>query len=275
MPSDTPTRPSLDPEPQPTAPAVAAKARTRIFVPGPLTVGCDVAVPAEAVHHLRAVLRARPGDRVRLFNAESGEVLGVLTGIGKTTASARIDAALRGPRGGGGPDLWLAFAPIKKTAMDVLVEKAVELGVTRLMPILTRYTDSQRVRTDRLAAQTAGAVAQSERLDLVPLAEPVVLDRLLTDWPDDRPLLAAVESGPAIPLVDAAAALPRPLRAGLLIGPEGGFAPSEVDLLHRARKVRCVGLGPRVLRAETAALAACAILQAVAGDLADRPPHRE
>lgn len=270
-----PTRPAPACGPEPAAPAPGAKARTRVFVPGPLTAGNDVRLPAEAVHHLRTVLRARPGDRIRLFNAGAGEMLGVLTDIGKATAAVRIEAMLRSPPEGSGPDLWLAFAPLKKTAMDVLAEKAVELGVTRLMPVLTRYTDTQRVRTDRLTAHAAGAVVQSERLDAVPVAEPVTLHRLLDDWPDDRPLLAAVESGPASPLASAAAAVPRPLRAGLLIGPEGGFAPPEVDLLRRARKVRCVGLGPRVLRAETAALAACAILQAVAGDLADRPPHRE
>lgn len=256
--------------------AIAArKARTRIAVSGRFDIGSDIVLPKAAAHHVRTVLRARLGDRVRIFNTDAGEALATLTALGKATTTVQVEHMLRPPAGEDRPDLWLAFAPIKRTALDFLIEKAVELGVTRLLPVLTRYTDAQKVRLDRLDAHASAATAQCERLDTVPVTAPVDLDKLLSTWPEDRPLLVAVESGAVEPLAVAAGDLPRPLKAGLLIGPEGGFAPAEVDLIRRARTVRAVGLGPRVLRSETAALTACAILQAVAGDFDRRPPYRE
>jgi 16S rRNA (uracil1498-N3)-methyltransferase len=160
------------------------------------------------------------------------------------------------------PDLWLAFAPIKKTPADYLVQKAAELGVRALLPVFTRRTIVTRVNSERMRANAVEAAEQSGRLSVPTVAEPVSFDRLLTDWPKQRRLYFCDEGGEAAPL----AAVARPGPAAILTGPEGGFDPSERAALRALDFVVPVTLGPRILRADTAALAALAIWQSVAGD---------
>jgi 16S rRNA (uracil1498-N3)-methyltransferase len=161
-------------------------------------------------------------------------------------------------------DLWLLFAPIKRTRLDWLVEKATELGAAALLPVVTARAQSERLNEERLHAIAVSAAEQSERLSVPEIRAAVPLGRLLSDWPAERRLIVCDESGAGIPIADAVAGRAAP--AAILAGPEGGFTETELDALGKLSIVTRIGLGPRVLRAETAALAALAVYQAVAGD---------
>jgi len=244
--------------------------RTRLFVDAPLREGLAVALAGAQAHHLRGVLRLTPGAGLRLFNPRDGEWLARLDTLTKAGASALAERQLRPPTPT--PDLWLCFAPVKKDAIDAVVEKGTELGAAVLQPVFTRFTDVQRVNLERLRAHAVAAAEQCERLDVPEVRDPVGLDALLAGWPAGRSLLVCAEAGEARPIAEVAAESAGP--AALLVGPEGGFAPAELDDLGRHEFVRPVGLGPRILRADTAAIAALAAWQMLAGDGRGRPPHR-
>ena len=163
------------------------------------------------------------------------------------------------------PDLWLVFAPIKRARLDWLVEKATELGTSALLPVWTARTQVERINLERLRAHAIEAAEQSERLSVPELRPPDTLERLLADWPLHRRLIVGDESGAGKPVNDVFRRL-SPGPAALLVGPEGGFDQTELDAFGKLSFVTRVGLGPRVLRAETAALAALAVFQAIAGD---------
>ncbi len=225
----------------------------RLFVPVPLAAGTAVeATPAQA-HYLAGVMRRAPGDPVRLFNGRDGEWQARIETLRRGAALLRVGALIR-PQAAG-PDLWLVFALLKRDPTDLLVRQSTELGVGAFWPVLTARTNAARTNPDRLAAIAAEAAEQSERLTVPVLHELRPLPALLDAWPADRPLFAAVERSGAAPPPAAA-------RAGLLIGPEGGFTEAELDLLRGCPFVTPVGLGPNVLRAETAALVGLALLQA-------------
>ena len=241
-------------------------ARHRLYVNASLGAGQAVSLSRNHAHYLVNVLRMGQGDAVLLFNGQDGEWLARLDGVSKRAATATLEHQTRPQTTG--PDLWLLFAPLKKSATDFLVEKAVELGASRLAPVITRYTNSTRVRTDRLAAQVAEAAEQCERLTVPDVAGPRPLDQLLADWPADRALYFANEhlTGGA-PL--AALAENAPDRyAAILIGPEGGFSASEAGNITALAATRPVWLGPRILRADTAAVALLTLWQASRGDWA-------
>lgn len=248
----------------------------RLHVDGALTSGVPVFAGPGPAHYLRSVLRLGADAQVRLFNGRDGEWLARLGPVTKSRAELMPIRPLRPQTGS--PDLWLAFAPVKKAAIDAIVEKATELGAARLLPVLTERTDVARVNLERLRAHAVEAAEQCERLEVPELAEPVALPKLLAGWPEGRPLIVCAEAGSARPLATVIGGLVRdgspPGPAGLLIGPEGGFAQSELDALRDLPFVHPAGLGPRVLRADTAAVAALALWQGLAGDAADRPPHR-
>jgi len=247
--------------------------RTRLHHDAPLAIGQAATLDRDRAHYLRNVLRLAPGDRVALFNARDGEVAAEIESLSKREASLRPVARTRDPMPPVGADLWLLFAPVKKAAIDMIVEKATELGVTRVVPVMTRHTDVQRVNCGRLSATAREAAEQCERLDVPAVDPPARLEAVLADWPTDRVLAVCAESGEAAPVAEAARALAgRP--AALLTGPEGGFADAELDLLRQLPFVRPVGLGPRVLRAETAVLAAIAVWQALGPEAELRPPGR-
>jgi 16S rRNA (uracil1498-N3)-methyltransferase len=163
------------------------------------------------------------------------------------------------------PDLWLLFAPIKRGRIDWLVEKATELGASALLPVWTTRTQPERLNLERLRAHAIEAAEQSERLSVPELRSPEALGRVLAAWPAERRLIVCDESGAGEPIGAVAARLPVGPMA-LLVGPEGGFDQTELDALGKLSFVSRVGLGPRVLRAETAALAVLAVYQATAGD---------
>ncbi len=165
------------------------------------------------------------------------------------------------------PDLWLCFAPIKRARIDLIAEKATELGVSRLVPVLTQRTNVARVNTERLAAHAREAAEQSERLSVPEVADPVRLEALIASFPAGRALILCDETGTAPPVAESLRALgSAAVNAAILIGPEGGFAPDELDALGKLPIVTRIGLGPRVLRADTAALAVLAVFQALVGD---------
>jgi 16S rRNA (uracil1498-N3)-methyltransferase len=243
---------------------------TRLYVQAPLAPGLAVELAADQAHYLRAVLRLGRGDAVALFNGGDGEWLARIDDLGRNRATLNVERQTREQRPE--PDLWLAFAPIKRARIDFTAQKATELGASLLWPVMTRRTMVDRVNTDRLRANAVEAAEQSDRLTVPEVRQPVSLERMIEAWPPERALILCDETGGgagiADALLDAGGAVRGP--AGFVIGPEGGFAEEELDRLRKLPFVTPVALGPRLLRADTAALAALAVWQAVAGDWTTR-----
>ncbi len=248
----------------------------RLFVTAAPRPGVEIAAAAEQAHYLATVLRRASGDMVRLFDGLDGEWLARLTVARRDKVILTVVERLREQRPEAGP--WLLFAPLKRDATDLVVRQAVELGVSRILPVITERTNAARVNTERLRAIAIEAAEQSERLTVPIVDPPARLDAVLAAWPADRRLFAALErswdaeAGGTRPDHDRAGAGPLTQhRAGsapdatvrhaaLLIGPEGGFTTAEREMLLRARFVTPISLGPYVLRAETAAVAGLALL---------------
>jgi len=256
---------------------------TRLYVEDDLREGRTLGLDHARAHFLRSVLRLARGAVLAVFNERDGEWRARIDGLGKGWASLVVEARRRPPAPE--PDLWLVFAPIKRARLDFMVEKATELGVSVLQPVFTRHTDVGRVNTERLAANAREAAEQCERLSVPEVRAPLDFDALLADWPSTRRVLLCAETGEARPVAEAlaeiaagagrqAGAVTTPLPWAVMTGPEGGFHVSELDALRKLPFVSAVGLGPRVLRADTAALAALACWQAWLGDGDLRPPER-
>jgi 16S rRNA (uracil1498-N3)-methyltransferase len=238
----------------PATPAWPPHSLPRLFVDETLADGAGVTVDG---NYLAAVLRLGPGDRVKLFDDRTGEWLAEIVEAGKKRVILRVGARLKEREEV--PDLWLLFAPVKRGRIDWLVEKATELGVKRLLPVVTRRTVVDRLNRERLRAHAVEAAEQCERTALPELVEPRKLDAALKSWPEDRRLWVADEAGG-----EPFAPLPGP--AAILIGPEGGFTDEERLAIRALPQARPVSLGPRILRADTAALAAIALWMGAAGD---------
>lgn len=252
----------------------------RLFVHDTLAAGARFAADPRVLHYLMNVLRRGEGDPLRLFNGRDGEFSGRIAEAGKRRMTLEVLQRTRAQEPVA--DLWLCFAPLKKDAVDFLVEKGTELGVDRFLPVLTAHTVNSRVNQTRLTAVATEAAEQCGRLSVPELAEPVTLEALRTSWPRGRRLLVCAEAGLATPIAEALLAPKDPAlttdvsaanRYAILCGPEGGFQHDELDRLRKLDFVTAVGLGPRILRAETAALAALAAFQAIRGDGAKRPPQ--
>lgn len=239
--------------------------RTRLHVAEDLGPGARVALSLAQAHYLKNVLRLAPGAAVALFNGRDGEWTARVDGFGKGGGAATAETRLREQETPA--DLWLVFAPIKRARLDFLVEKATELGADVLQPVLTERTQVERVNLDRMRANAMEAAEQTERLSVPVLREPQPLDAVISSWPEGRRLLLCDESGSSPPISEALSR-EQPGPWAVLTGPEGGFAERELDALRKLPFVCPVGLGPRVLRADTAALAALAVLQALRGDWA-------
>lgn len=243
----------------PATPAWPPASTPRLFVDLPLGPDAAPMIDGSAAHYLLNVMRLKAGDPILLFDNRSGEWLGVVDEAAKRSLTVRIERQTRAIEQV--PDLWLCFAPVKKARLDWIIEKATELGIARLQPVITERTIVERVKRERLEAQIIEACEQCGRTALPTLADPVKLPQLLRDWPAGRALLFADEAGGA-PL--AAADAPAP--AAILVGPEGGFTASERAMLLECPAVRRIALGPRILRAETAAIAATSLWMARYGD---------
>lgn len=238
----------------------------RLYLPttGPnnaLTEGAQLKLPAETAHYLTQVLRLGVGAEVRAFNAEAGEWTCTVALIGKRGVSLNCQTRLRPPQAV--PQLTLLFAPLKRTTTDWLVEKATELGATHLQPVFTQRTVAETVRLDRLVSIAREAAEQCERLDVPTIAAPARLDQVISRWPETAPLFMADETQdaratPMLAALDKAGSGPH----AVLIGPEGGFTPAERTYLHQVPGLVPVSLGPFILRAETAAAAALALMVA-------------
>ena len=243
----------------PATPAWPPKSLPRLFVEATLSDGAAVTLDGPQANYLGNVLRLGVGGQVLLFDGASGEWIATVAQM--TRKSMQLTVERRTKAVEAVPDLWLAFAPVKRTQLDWLVEKATELGVARLIPVVTRRTVVERIKGERLRSIAVEAAEQCGRTMLPVIDELVALERLLKDRDSGRMLYFADETG-GEPMVTAFESGP-----GLILtGPEGGFTPEERELIRAAVGVKPISLGPRILRAETAALAAVAGWMAFAGD---------
>lgn len=241
----------------------------RIYVDVPLSDGATIALEAAQTNYLINVLRARAGDAVLVFNGHDGEWQALLEEAGKRRRTLAVKARVR-PQPVG-PNLHYLFAPLKHARLDYMVQKAVEMGASRLQPVLTRHVQVARINLDRMRSNAIEAAQQCGILTLPQIDAPLPLDRVIAVREPGRLLVFCDEDAPVQDPI-AALAKARPTQAmeappvAVLIGPEGGFAPDERAALARLPNVVRLALGPRILRADTAAVAALALMQAVLGD---------
>ena len=236
--------------------------KIRVYVDAALSAGQELDLRAHA-NYLANVMRLSTGDQIAMFNGRDGEWACTLSVVGKRQVTAicqHVSSPQRMP-----PDLWLCFAPIKKARTDFIVEKAAELGAARLQPVFTQYTNSERLRVDRLQAHAIEAAEQCGGTFVPPVLEPVKLAHLLDQWPSGRGLVFCDESLEAQPIHNALQSQPEG-PWGVLIGPEGGFSPQEAEAIRAHPATVPVTLGPRILRADTAAVAALTAWQIQLGD---------
>jgi 16S rRNA (uracil1498-N3)-methyltransferase len=235
----------------------------RLFIPHDLAPGAELALDPAQSRYLAAVMRQAVGDEVALFNGRDGEWRAKISAVTKRAVALRVEALAR-PQAAG-PDLDLVVALVKRGRLETIVEKAAELGARRVRLVATERTNADRARVERLSAIATEAAEQTGRLDVPEIFEPVKLDRLIADWPEGRRLLFCDEAGDAKPILETLKDEPTGPWA-ILIGPEGGFSPRERQRLRALPNVTPASLGPRILRADTAAISALTLWQAALGD---------
>ncbi len=227
----------------------------RLFIDQPLNVGRTVALPENQIHYLRNVLRVQTGAELFVFNGRDGEFAAVLSSLGKRDAEIQICRQLRGQ-----PerrDVRLYFSPLKRDCTELVVEKATELGATTIVPVITQYTAMKRVNTERLRAVALEACEQCRRLDVPEIGDPVTLPELLAAQDETKPLLIHLdETGRGNKAAELFAGLDG---AAFLTGPEGGFSDAERSMIAQTPHTAGLDLGERILRAETASIAALAL----------------
>lgn len=247
--------------PSPRTPEWPPRSAPRLFVPGPLVAGEPVVLGGNQAHYLNRVMRAKDGDIVILCDNITGEWAASVLSTGKREVVLEVSEFLR-PREDV-PDFWLCAALLKKDRFDIVLEKATELGAAKIMPVITRRCVADKLNLDRAQTIVIEAAEQCARTALPEVAEPVKLEAMLAIWPAARTIFFADETGgePAT-----AAFMNANGPAAMLIGPEGGFDRSERDLLRTHAQVKPIALGPRILRGETAAIAATALWMGTTGD---------
>ena len=242
--------------------------KVRLFVEADLAPDIAAPLSPEQAHYVTRVMRLTDGTPLAVFNGRDGEWSARLAVAGKTRCAVVPQTQLRGQAAS--PDVHLLCAPIKRQAFDLVVQKATELGVAAIRPVLTERTVPERVNLERLRTIATEAAEQCERLDVPHIGEPLALHAILSGWDAKRRLLVCDERGVA-PSIGAALGAEARGSWAILIGPEGGFAARELDALRDLPFVTSIGLGPRILRAETAAIAALTVWQALLGDWASAP----
>lgn len=239
------------------------KSANRLFVEQRLDTGAVLEVSPPHANYLRNVLRKGEGDEVLLFDGETGEWRAVIREAGKR--SCRIEVLDRTRDQEAGPDLHYLFAPVKRARLDFMVEKATELGVAAIRPVMTRRTNAARVKLERMRANAIEAAEQCGVLRVPEICEPEKLEKLMQRWPSERRIIYCDEEADVSSPVDALAGCASgPL--AVLVGPEGGFEPQERDMLRAQPFVVSISLGPRIMRADTAAVAALTLVNAILGD---------
>ena len=236
--------------------------KTRLFVSAHLQMNEEIQLSPNHVHYLGKVLRLKVGDRVAVFNENDGEWAGSLTTLKKQSGLLTLNQQIRQGRKEPGP--WLAFAPLKKNKVQMIIEKATELGVYKLFPVITNNTIGGRINRDRMMANALEAAEQCERLSVPEVHEAQSLNSLLSNWPKTRCLLVGDETGTGSSIADIILSRDEKFEDyGILIGPEGGFQPGELEHIKVQEFSLLMDLGPRILRAETAAIVALASLMAL------------
>jgi len=242
---------------------------TRLYVPDALSAGAHVTLSRTQTHYILHVMRLKTGDFVCLFNGRDGEWHATIAMNISREVEVMVNELLRPQRAK--PDLWLCCAPIKRAYFDYMIMKATELGVAHIQPVLTSRTQVREVNIDRCHAISIEAAEQSERLTLPDIRQAVTLDSLVQNWPQDRLPVICAEIGEARSVYKALQSIDakKGQKAAIITGPEGGFAPEELEKLRRLPHALPIRLGPRILRADTAALAALACWQAICGKWKD------
>ena len=253
----------------------------RLYINSPLQSGAAAPLSAEQAHYLKNVLRRAEGDELRLFNGRDGEFAARIVELKKKAGAAQVGEKTREQTAE--PDLVLYFAPVKRGALETIVQKAVEIGAARLQPVITERTVAPKLNIERLQAIATEAAEQCGRMTLPSVDESIKLAALIDAWPEDRRLLFCDEAGDdgraewggtqgrAAPVLEALKAAdsktePNVNQWAVLTGPEGGFSPAERNMLRVKPFVTAATLGPRILRADTAAIAALVLWQAALGD---------
>jgi 16S rRNA (uracil1498-N3)-methyltransferase len=235
----------------------------RLFVPDDLAAGASIACSREQANYLRNVLRLAPGAHILVFNGRDGEWRARVKASGRRDVALEVESRTR-PQSGG-PDLDYLFAPLKRARLDYMVQKATEMGAVRLAPVVTQHTVASRVNLERMRANAIEAAEQCGILRVPLVLEPRRLEEVLASWDDGRHLIFCDEGATTADPIAALSRVPRG-RLAVLIGPEGGFAVHEREMLLARPFVFPIGLGPRVMRADTAGVAALALVNAVLGD---------
>ena len=238
------------------------KTTPRLHLDHELAEQRDIALEREQAHYLAGVLRLAPGDAVAVFNGRDGEWLAYLTEVTKKGVRIRCErqvSAVKPP-----PDIDYCFAPLKHARLDYVVQKATELGARRLRPVITQRTIAERVNLERMRANVIEAAEQCNLVFVPEVTEPLKLPRLVAGWEAGRALIYCDETASVANPIAALKACKAP--AAVLIGPEGGFTPEEKALLKSLPYVTAISLGPRIMRADTAAVAAMTLVQAALGD---------
>ena len=238
----------------------------RLFVDADLVKGATLSLDREQSHYLGHVMRRSAGDRLEIFNGRTDSFIAELIDISRKSASVQLVELCSDFKTS--PDLWFLFAPVKRTRLDFMAQKATELGVRHIQPVNTDYCQVSRVNQDRLSANAVEAAEQTGRLDVPSVGPFLPLHQILAEWPADRHLIFCDEALSADNQIAPLAQLhSKPIaKAGLLIGPEGGFSDTERVHIRQKSLVCPLSLGPRILRSDTAALAALSLFQAVWGD---------
>jgi 16S rRNA (uracil1498-N3)-methyltransferase len=243
--------------------------KLRLFVQNALNDNEQLELSREQTHYLKNVMRRKLSDQIYIFNGYDGEWLGEITEL--SNKHSAISLLEQSSEQQNSPDIWLLFAKIKRSPTELLIQKSTELGVSKLLPVFTQHSDSKPSNTERLRQISIEAAEQSERLDIPKVEEAVKLSEILNEWDETRKIIICDESGGGKAMNKVLANFDKDDKWAILIGPEGGFSISELETLKNLPYVIPVGLGPRILKAETAAITALTCWQFICGDFSQPP----
>lgn len=247
--------------------------KIRLFTTAALQISTTVELSKDQAHYLVNVMRRKDGDAVLVFNGIDGEWLAHIVSSGKKHCVLALQEQTRLQILQ--PDIWLCFAPVKNSPINNIIQKATELGVNLMQPVITQHTVVTKVNTERFGAIAIEAAEQSERITVPQINESIALNKMLSNWDEQRKLILCDESGGGVPMVEALSSLKKGDKYAVLIGPEGGFSNSEFAILRNQPYIIPVSMGPRILRADTAAIVALAGVFSILGDWNEKPNFRQ